>query len=65
VVFLFSTGISIVRHAALPKWLGWIAILLGVLGVTPAGFLAFMGGGIWILVVSVMLALRTRAAATA
>jgi hypothetical protein len=60
VVFLLSTGISIVRHAALPKWLGWVAILLAVVGLTPIGFVAFLGGGIWILIVSVMLALRAR-----
>ena len=61
-LFLFSAGISIVRHGALPKWLGWIAILLGLVGVTPIGFAAFLGGAIWILVVSVLLALRGRAA---
>jgi hypothetical protein len=60
VVFLLSTGISIVRHAALPKWLGWVAILLAVVGLTPIGFVAFLGGGIWILIISVMLALRAR-----
>ena len=29
-VMLLATGLSIVRHGALPKWLGWIAIVLGV-----------------------------------
>jgi hypothetical protein len=48
-VMLFAAGISIVRHAALPKWLGWVAILLGVISVTP--------------IVSVMLSMRARAAA--
>jgi hypothetical protein len=61
-VFLLSTGISIVRHGALPKWLGWVAILLAVVGPTPIGFASFLGGGIWILVVSVLLALKARAA---
>lgn len=67
VVFLLAAGLSIVRHAAVPKWLGWIALLLAVLGVTPIGFVAFLGGGIWIAVLSVMVALRARkeAAATA
>ena len=62
VVFLLSAGISIARHAALPKWLGWVAILLAVLGLTPIGFIAFIGAGIWILIISVMLAIRARAA---
>lgn len=62
VVFLFATGISVVRHGALPRWLGWVAIVLGVVGLTPIGFAAFLGTAIWIVVVSVMLALRARAA---
>lgn len=61
-VFLISTGLSIVRHGALPKWLGWVALVLAVIGFTPIGFVAFIGAGLWIAIVSVMLALRTRAA---
>jgi hypothetical protein len=61
-VFLISTGLSIVRHGALPKWLGWVALVLAVIGFTPIGFVAFIGAGLWIAVVSVMLALRTRPA---
>ena len=44
-VMLSATGLSIVRHGALPKWLGWIAIVLGVVSVTPVGFVAFLGHG--------------------
>jgi hypothetical protein len=61
-VFLLASGISVVRHAALPKWLGWAAILFGIISLTPAGFIGFLGGALWILVVSVMLALRARPA---
>ena len=61
-VFLISAGLSIVRHGALPKWLGWVALLLAVIGFTPIGFVAFIGTGLWIAVVSVMLTLRTRRA---
>jgi hypothetical protein len=64
-VILFATGISVVRHGALPKWLGWVAILLGVVGVTPIGFAAFLGLGIWILIVSVILSLRARGTSAA
>jgi hypothetical protein len=59
-VILFATGISVVRHGALPKWLGWVAIALGLVGVTPIGFAAFLGLGVWIVIVSVMLSLRLR-----
>jgi hypothetical protein len=60
-VLLLASGISIALYGALPRWLGWIAILLGVLGMTPIGFVVFMGGGLWILVVSVLLTVRARA----
>jgi hypothetical protein len=62
-VFLWAAGISVVRTAALPKWLGWVAILLGVISVTPIGFAAALGGALWILVVSILLSVRARSAA--
>ena len=64
-VFLISTGLSIVLHGALPRWLGWVALALAVIGFTPIGFAAFVGAGVWILVVSVMLTLRARSATSA
>ena len=60
-VFLLTAGLSIVRHGALPKWLGWVAIVLGIVGMTPAGFVGFLGGAVWILIVSVLLTVRARA----
>jgi hypothetical protein len=60
-VLLLASGLSIVLYGALPRWLGWIAILLGVVGLTPIGFAAFIGGGLWILIVSVLLTMRARA----
>jgi hypothetical protein len=61
-VFLLASGLSVVRHGALPAWLGWVAIVLGVAAVTPAGFVAILAGALWIGVVSIMLAMRARAA---
>jgi hypothetical protein len=60
-VLLLSSGLSIALYGSLPRWLGWVAVLLGVVGFTPIGFVAFLGGGLWILVVSVMLTVRARA----
>jgi hypothetical protein len=60
-VFLFASGLSIVRHGVLPRWLGWAAILFAVISVTPIGFAGFIGGALWILVVSVWLTLKFRA----
>ena len=59
-VFLLATGISAVRSGALPRWLAWIAIVLGVATFTPVGFFAFLAGLVWILVLSVMGVLEAR-----
>ncbi len=64
-VFMLAAGISVVRHGALPQWLGWVAILLGVIAVTPVGFFAFIAGGLWIGGVSILLAMRARSASQA
>jgi hypothetical protein len=60
-VLLLSSGLSIALYGSLPRWLGWVAVLLGVVGFTPIGFVAFLGGGLWILVVSVLLTVQARA----
>ena len=63
-VFVLSAGLSIVRHGALPKWLGWVAIVIGVAAITPAGFFAFLATALWMAVVSIVLALRADSATT-
>jgi len=62
-VFLVSVGLSILRTAVLPKWLGWIVLVLALVSVTPAGFIAFPGSGLLVLVLSIWLTLRARRAA--
>jgi hypothetical protein len=59
-VFLLAAGISIVRHGALPTWLGWVAVVLGVIAATPFGFFALLAGALWILVVSILGLMRSR-----
>jgi uncharacterized protein YjeT (DUF2065 family) len=58
VTFLLGSGVSILQTGVLPKWLGWIAIALVAIGLTPLGWIAFLAGGIWVLVVSILLAVR-------
>ena len=60
-LFALATGLSLVRHGALPKWLGWVMIVLAIIAVTPIGFAAFLGIGIVIMIISVLLARRERA----
>jgi hypothetical protein len=57
-VFLLASGLAMVRGAMLPTWPGWIALALGVLAVTPAGFFAVIAGLAWIAAISVMLFMR-------
>jgi hypothetical protein len=53
--FLLGAGVSVVQTSALPKWLGWAAVVLGVFAATPLGFFAFLIMGLWSLIVSVLL----------
>lgn len=58
--FLLGAGIAIVVGRTLPVWIGWLAIVLGVLAATPIGFVSFIGMAVVVLVISVMLSLRAR-----
>jgi hypothetical protein len=58
-----GTGISLARGRLLPSWLGWIGIVLGIAGFTPAGFFALLLILLWLVVLGVMLYLRPPALA--
>ena len=60
--FLVSLGASILRTAVLPKWLGWVTVVLAVLALSPVGFFAFPLAGLLVLALSVWLTLRARRA---
>ena len=64
-VLMLATGLSVILHGGLPKALGWAAILFGVVGLTPVGFIGFLGSAVWIVVVSVLLMRRKPAPAAA
>lgn len=65
-VFLWSVGISVLRSGALPKWLGWFAIVFGVVSLAgPLGFIGAIGAAIWIIIASIMLSMRARRPAAA
>ena len=61
-VFLVSIGLSILRTGVFPKWLGWVVLVLALVSVTPAGFIAFPGSGLLVLVMSIWLTVRARRA---
>jgi hypothetical protein len=64
-VLVLAAGLSTVRHGGLPKWLGWVGVVIGVAAFTPAGFFAFLLSGIWVVIVSILLTLGRQSAAPA
>jgi membrane protein implicated in regulation of membrane protease activity len=57
-IFLWATGLAVIRTGALPKWLGYVMILLGVVALTPIGWAAAIGTAILVLVLSILLPAR-------
>ena len=52
-VMAISAGIAMLKSARLPTWLGWVSLILGILGVLPVGdFFALPAVGIWTLLVA-------------
>ena len=65
-VFLWSVGLSVLRSGALPKWLGWLAIVFAVISLAgPIGFIGAIGAALWIIIASIMLSVRARRPAAA
>jgi hypothetical protein len=54
VIFSIAIGLAILRTAALPKWLGWVMVVVGIVGVTPLGFFGFFAVMIWSVIVAVL-----------
>jgi hypothetical protein len=63
--FLLGAGILMIRAGYLSTWIGWAAVVIGVLAVTPIGFFAFLAALAWVLVVSILLAREPQARAAA
>jgi len=62
-VFAIASGLAILRGAQLPKWLGWVAIVLGIAAIIPpASFPALLGFVIWSVIVSILIYVRTGSA---
>lgn len=57
-VLLLGAGIATLQTRALPRALGYIAIVLGVLVFTPIGWFAFLASLLWTVVTSVIMAVR-------
>jgi hypothetical protein len=59
-VFMFGNGLAIACTRVLPRWIGWIAVVIGIAAVTPIGFIAFFALLGWVVVVSVLMFVRER-----
>jgi hypothetical protein len=52
---VLATSLAALRTRIIPVWLAWIGILICVVFFTPAGFIAFLVSGLWIVIVSMLL----------
>jgi hypothetical protein len=59
-IMFFAFGLAILKSALLPAWLGWVAFPLALCAlIFPLGFIAFIGAGVWTLIVSIVMWQRT------
>jgi hypothetical protein len=67
IVFALSIGLAIIASGALPKWLGWVMVAIGVVAFTPVGFFGFFVVLLWAAIVAILIYRRLGepAAATA
>jgi hypothetical protein len=56
--FNLGLALAVLRHGGLPRPLGWVALVLGIIALTPGGFFAFLATGIVIIWASVFLAME-------
>jgi hypothetical protein len=52
---LLASALAILRTRLMPAWIGWVALVLGIVSITPIGFFAFPLVMIWIVIVSWLL----------
>ena len=64
-IMLLGAAGATLTTGALPKWLGWTALVIAIVSFTPAGFIGFGLTGIWIIIVSILLSQRASAATPA
>ena len=60
-VLLFATGLAIVRAKLLPRWVGWLSMVFGIVSLTPLGWVMMIALALLVLTVGVRLGLRDTA----
>lgn len=61
-VFGIATGLAILRGASLPRWLGWAAIVIGLVAATPGFIVSLVLFAVWAAIVAVMIWRRSSSA---
>jgi hypothetical protein len=55
-VTLVGAGMTVLSTGVLPRWLGWVALVVGIIALAgPGGFLGFFVAPLWILVAGIVL----------
>jgi hypothetical protein len=67
VAFMASAGLAILRSNLLPRWLGWVSLVLAlILIISPIGWAAlYLGIPLWALVIGIWLMTQSPAVHTA
>lgn len=56
-VTLIGAGVTVLSADLLPRWLGWVAVVVGVISILgPGGFLGYFVAPLWMLVAGILLA---------
>jgi hypothetical protein len=53
-IAVFATAAATMRHAALPRWYGYLSIAVGLILITSAFAVAFPAFGVWTLLLSLL-----------
>jgi hypothetical protein len=61
-IMYLASAWHVLASRSLPVWIGWLALLLGILAVAgPLGFVAFLAFPLWVLIASIALFRRVAA----
>ncbi|MCW2672510.1 MAG: hypothetical protein JWP14_1099 [Frankiales bacterium] len=60
-VTMLGAALTVLQTGILPRWLGWVALVAGIVSLAgPGGFVGFFIGPLWLLVAGVLLARAPR-----
>ncbi|MCW2757865.1 MAG: hypothetical protein JWO46_1611 [Nocardioidaceae bacterium] len=57
-IFMFAAWLAVLRTRALPLWLGWLALPIGLAAIAPPTLAPLIASGLWIAVAGVVVTVR-------